>query len=33
MKMEATKGSGNEKELFPSTTTTAGIEDSFFDPS
>ena len=31
--MDATKGTGIEKELFPSTASTAGAVDSFFDVS
>ena len=31
--MDATKGTGTEKELFPSTASTAGAVDSFFDVS
>ena len=31
--MDATKGTGTEKELFPSTASTAGAVDSFSDVS
>ena len=30
-KMDATTGTGAEKELFPTTATTAGVRGSFFD--
>ena len=31
MNMTATMGTGREKELFPTTATTAGMVNSFFD--